>query len=210
MAHRIGRLLGLTMGTALIASAGIAGSPTMSKMEPTVIEPPVPAAAEAPAPRFNWDGAYAGAGLSYGRMNIRGSDNGDGLAGNLFAGYRFGMGGAVFGVEGQIVPSLGSTTLANGDDVELGGSLLLSAGLPLTADQRTLGYVSAGPTALRTSGPGGSDTSIGATVGLGVDYAVTDQIILRSGVSYSAINNVGNDDLRTRTTAASVGVGFRF
>ncbi len=77
----------------------------------------------------------------------------------------------------------------------------------MTEDRRTLGYVTAGPSVLSTSD---SEYSLGATVGLGVDHMLTEQLFVRGGVNYTAINDVTDDDYRTRTTAATVGVGFRF
>lgn len=169
--------------------------------------PPAPT----PAPRFNWTGAYAGAGIGYGRMDFDGFNSRNSPVGALFGGYRMDMGSYVLGGELTVSPgAFGSATLPGGDELKSGASLMVSAGMPISADRRTLGYVAAGPTLVRTSGAGGSDTSVGAGLQLGLDHMLTDQIMLRGSVTYTAINNVGNADLDTRTLGAGLGVAFKF
>lgn len=55
-----------------------------------------------------------------------------------------------------------------------------------------------------------SETSTGGTVGVGLDYMLNDNTMLRTGVSYSSVNSVGVSDTRVRTTTANVGIGFKF
>ena len=204
------RLLTTTAAAALIVTGASAGD--YSKSGPAVTEPMIEAPAmPAATPRFDWTGGYAGAGLGYGRMSISGANNGSAMVGGLFAGYRYDMGTAVLGGELQVSPgTLGSATLPGGDKLKSGASLMLSAGIPVTADARTLAYVAAGPSLVRTSGAGGSETSTGAGLQVGMDHMLTDQIMLRGSVNYTAINNVGNANLRTRTVGAGIGVGFKF
>ncbi|MGP9792026.1 outer membrane protein [Roseinatronobacter sp. NSM] len=183
------------------------GAPTS---EPAITQP-APTMAP-PAPRFSWTGGYAGAQLGYGQMNLNNAPNQSGGTAGLFAGYRMDMGQAVLGVEGVVTPTTpGSSSLPGGDSLRGSASVLLSAGVPLGADQRTLAYVNAGPTFLRSGGGGvSSDTSTGGTVGVGLDYMLNDNTMLRTGVSYSSVNSVGVSDTRVRTTTANVGVGFKF
>lgn len=204
------RFFTTTAAAALIATGASAGEYSKSgpaMAEPTIETPAMPA----PTPRFDWTGGYVGAGLGYGRMSISGANNGSAAVGALFAGYRYDMGIAVLGGELQVSPgAFGSATLPGGDRLRSGASLMLSAGIPVTADARTLGYVAAGPSLVRTSGAGGSETSTGAGVQVGMDHMLTDQIMLRGSVNYTAINNVGNNNLNTRTLGAGIGVGFKF
>jgi hypothetical protein len=194
----------------LVSTGAMAGG--ASKTGPGLEEPVVPAPVAPAAPaRFNWTGGYAGAGLGYGDMNFRG----DGSTGNatvgLFAGYRQDMGFAVLGGEALIAPvALGSPTLPGGDEIEAGAALLFTAGLPVSADARTLGYAGVGPAMVRTSGTGGSENSFGGMVAIGLDHMMTDMIMLRGSINYTHINNVGNDDVNTRTLGVGVGVGFKF
>lgn len=204
------RFFTITAAAALVATGAAAGD--YSKSGPTMTEPPIAAPAMAAAsPRFDWTGGYVGAGLGYGRMSISGFNNGSSAVGGLFAGYRWDMGTAVVGGELVVSPgTFGSATLPGGDRLRAGASLMLSAGMPITADARTLGYVAAGPSIVRTSGAGGSKTSTGAGVQAGVDHMITDQIMLRGSLNYTAINSVSNANLKTRTLGAAVGVGFKF
>lgn len=181
-----------------------------SKMAPAMAEPSV-SMAPIMAPTFDWTGGYAGVGLGYGNMRISGEDSRSAATGGLFAGYRMDAGSYVLGAEAVVVPgTFGSATLPGGDEVKAGATLLLSAGIPVSADRRTLAHISAGPSIMRTSGAAGSETSTGATVGVGVDHMITDSMMLRGALSYTAINNVGSSNLNTRTMNAAVGVGFKF
>lgn len=204
------KILAYAATAAMVATGASAGS--FSKAAPVGQEPVVqqPAAPVA-APRFDWTGAYAGAALGYGRMKTSAGESGTSPVGGLFAGYRWDMGDAVLGAEAQVAPvAFGSPTLASGDRLRAGASLLLSAGMPVTADARTLAYVGAGPALLRTSGPAGSKTSTGLQGQLGVDHMLTDSVMLRGSVNYTAINRVGSANDRTRTLGAGVGLAFRF
>ncbi|SDX06020.1 outer membrane protein [Roseicitreum antarcticum] len=181
-----------------------------SKMADPVVEPTV-AVAPVSAPTFDWNGAYAGVGLGYGSMSFDGpADSQSSATGALFGGYRYDTGNYVFGTELVVVPGFGDPTLPGGDEIDSGASLLFSAGMPVTQDRRTLAYLTAGPSMIRTSGAGGSDSAVGATVGLGVDHMITDSMMLRGGLSYTSIDDVGSTNLETGTTNASVGIGFKF
>lgn len=204
------RILAYAATAAMVATGASAGD--YSKAGPVGQEPVVQQpAAPVVAPRFDWTGGYAGAALGYGRLKTSAGERGSSAVGGLFAGYRWDMGDAVLGAEAQVSPfAFGSPTLASGDRLRAGASLLLSAGMPVTADARTLAYVGAGPALLRTSGPAGSETSTGVTGQLGLDHMVTDSIMVRGSVNYTAINGVGSANDRTRTLGAGVGLAFRF
>lgn len=202
----------------LIAGASVAGlfattamAQDYSKMAEPVVEPRVAVAAPAMAPAFDWNGGYAGVGLGYGSMSFDGpADSRSAATGALFGGYRYDAGSYVLGSELVLIPGFGDSTLPGGDEIKSGASVLFSAGMPVSQDRRTLAYVAAGPSMIRTSGAAGSETSVGGTLGLGVDHMITESMMLRGGVSYTAINNVGSTDLKTRTMNATVGVGFKF
>ncbi len=204
------RILAFAAAAAMVATGAAAGSGSKSAPAPSepVIQPP---AAPVAAPRFDWTGGYAGAALGFGRMSLDGGNRGTSAAGGLFAGYRLDMGDAVIGAEAQLAPfAFGSPRLPSGDRLRAGGALLLTAGAPVTADGRTLAYAGAGPAFLRTSGAAGSETSTGLTGQLGLDHMLTDSLMLRGSVSYTAINGVGSANDRTRTLGAGVGLAFRF
>lgn len=203
------RLIAIAAGTAFAATGAAAGS--YSKSGPAMAEPAIPAPpAAAAAPRFNWTGPYAGAAVGYGRMSISGANSGSAGVGGLFGGYRWDMGSAVYGVEGQIAPAFGSPRLPNGERIRMGAGLMLTAGIPVSDDARTLVHGGIGPSLLRTSGAGGSKTAAGATAQLGVDYMLSDQIMVRGAVNYTAMNGVSNASYRTRTVGAGLGLAFKF
>ena len=196
----------------LLATGAVAGE--FGKAGPGMSEPMIAAPAEPMvAPRFSWTGGYAGVGLGYGRTNFSGFNSGSSGVAGLFAGYRQDLGGVVLGGEAIIVPTfLGNADLPgpSGGELKWGGSLMGTAGMPLGAEGRTLGYIGAGPSFVRSSGAAGSENSVGGTVALGLDHMVTDQIMIRGGVNYTVINNVGADNINTRTMGAGVGLGFKF
>lgn len=189
------------------AAAGGLSKAGVSSDEPVVMGPQ---ARVAPA-RFNWTGAYAGAVVGYGQMDFDTFGDRSSATAGLFAGYRQDLGNFVIGGEVMLAPTaFGSGTLPGGDEIRAGASLLLTAGVPLTQSARTLGYVAVGPTFLRTNGVGGSDTATGASIGLGIDHMLTEQLMLRGGVTYTAVDNLGSTNLDTRTVSAGVGLGFKF
>jgi outer membrane immunogenic protein len=196
-----------------VGFASIASAQDMSKTAPALSEPTLtaPPPAMASAPRLNWTGAYVGAGVGYGEMSFSGAGSTSSAAAGLFAGYRQDMGGFVLGGEAIIVPtSFGGVDLPGGDSLSAGASVLGTAGMAFGPEGRTLGYVGLGPTLLRSSGPSGSETSVGGTATLGLDHMLTDSLMLRGGVNYTVVNNVGAADLNTRTLGAGVGLAFRF
>lgn len=207
-----------TFATAAVSASLLAVpafAQSMSKTVDAMAEPPVAQPAPPmtpPAPRFSWTGGYAGAQLGYGQLNLNNAPNRSGGTASLFGGYRMDMGEAVLGVEGVVTPVYpGSSTLPGDDSIRGSASLLLSAGVPLGADQRTLAYVNAGPTFLRSGGGGvSSETSTGGTVGVGVDYMLNDSTMLRGGLSHTRVNSVGVENSRVRNTSANVGIGFKF
>lgn len=199
------------MAVSVVGTGAVAGG--LSKSGEPTHEPRI-VAADAPATpaRFNWTGPYAGAAIGYGRMGFDTFADRSSATGGLFAGYRQDMGNLVLGGEVIISPTaFGNATLpAGGDEIKSGASLLLTAGVPLTQSARTLGYVAAGPSFVRTDGPGGSGTSTGVSIGLGVDHMLTEQWMLRATVTYTAVDNLGLADLDTRTVSAGLGLGFKF
>lgn len=194
----------------LVATSAVAGN--YSKVGPAMAEPMVPVLnAPVAASRFNWTGAYAGAAIGYGQTNLSGFDSRSTGVGGLFGGYRYDTGNAVLGAELDLaLATFGKATLPNGDEMKSSASLLFTAGLPISANARTLAYVGAGPTMVRTSGVGGSKSSTGATVVVGIDHMMTDTVMLRTGVTYTGVNNLSNANYKARTLAVGVGIGFKF
>lgn len=204
------RLFLMTAVTALAATSAVADqhSKTVAPMAEPMVSAPV---TSTPAARFTWTGGYAGIGLGYGRMSFDGFNSRSSAVGALFGGYRYDTGNMVYGAELTITPGgFGSVILPGGDELKSGASLMLSAGLPFSADRRTMGYVAAGPTLLRTDGAGGSDTTAGLGVQFGIDHMLTDQIMLRGSLNYTVVNNLGSANLDTDTLGIGAGIAFKF
>jgi outer membrane immunogenic protein len=194
------------LATGAVAQDTGKSGPVLS--EPTLTAPPP---AMVSAPRITWTGAYIGAGIGYGDMRFSGGGSASSAAAGLFAGYRQDMGNFVLGGEAIVVPtSFGRVDLPGGDSLSAGASVLGTAGMAFGPEGRTLGYVGLGPTLLRSSGPSGSETSVGGTATLGLDHMLTDSLMLRGGVNYTVVNNVGVNNVNTRTLGAGVGLAFRF
>lgn len=205
------RILPILPAAAVVSLASVAHAGQMGPglTEPTLAPPP-----EA-APIINrravdWTGFYAGADVDYGRLSTGGTRLNTGTAG-LFGGYRFDLGDAVLGVEGRVAPAvLGQSRLPSGDRLRGSASVLFSAGVPLTADGALLGSVAVGPTFMQTSASGSDRWATGATGRIGLDYMVSDGVVLRGGVSYTGFERLGSDRVRASQPSANLGISFRF
>ena len=159
----------------------------------------------------DWTGTYGGLALGFGRLEISGGESRSQATGGIFVGYRQQTPQAVLGAELLLAPNaFGRTTLPGGDKLESGAALLLTAGMALPSDPSTLVYINAGPTLFRTDGTAGAENAIGVSLGVGVDHMLTDTMMLRAGISYSKIDDVGKDDLDTEALNVGFGLALRF
>lgn len=197
----------ISMFAALLsAGASFADTKLSGSYAPTVQTP-----VSAPVMQgFSWTGAYAGIGLGYGSMSASGSSSRRGGALGVFGGYRMDMGAGVVGVEAQLAPLTLGTYNLGADRLRWGGALLLSYGMKLGQDERTLASVGVGPAFLNTRNAGSSETSTGIRGQLALDYMLTDTMMLRGSVTHSRINNVGVGNRDTRTTGLEAGMAFKF
>lgn len=112
-----------------------------------------------------WDGWYAGGGVGRGQLETSIGEGRENFV-EAFGGYRRDLGNVVVGAEGGVQHS------DNLDAFSVAGQVGYDAG-------KFLPYVSAGATRFDT----GVVTDTVPTVGLGVDYAVSDNMIV--GVKYT-------------------------
>ncbi|MGU3401357.1 outer membrane protein [Brucellaceae bacterium D45D] len=177
-----------------------------------IVEEPAPVVV---APAFTWAGAYIGGQVGYGwgksEFESFGHIKPDGFLGGLYAGYNFDTGSDfILGIDGDITynnlkdnDSVTDGLLEAGIESKLrwSGAIRARAGvafdrfMPYIAGGvafgsiKTSGYVTDGLNALSASE---SKTRTGWTIGGGVDYAATDNVILRLEYRYT---DFGKKDL---------------
>lgn len=185
----------------LAALPALAGGPVVVAEEPVVAAPMAPVAM---APNGDWTGLYGGAQLGYGDVSDAAGGGGDGMTAGLMGGYRMDFGQFVAGAElnydwadielggGASLDNIARLKLIGGYD--MGNALLYGTVAAVRADA-TVGGVDV------------NDNGWGA--GLGIDYALTEQMTLGAELMEHRFDNfAGGGDLDATTLNARV--GFRF
>ena len=222
----------MKLKTLLLASTVALVAATGAKAADAIVyEEPAPVIV---APSFTWNGAYLGGQIGYGWGKSRFSQYGefgalnlkpDGFLGGLYAGYNFDLGNSVvLGIDGDVtynnLKDSYSVTDAFGTDsleskLRWSGAVRARAGY---AVDRFLPYISGGVafgqvknTLSSTVVPAFSDsqskTLTGWTAGAGVDYAATDNIIVRLEYRYT---DYGRKDFTFSDGVDSVSVRDKF
>lgn len=228
----------MKLKTLLLASTVALVAATGAKAADAVIEQePAPVVV---APTFTWNGAYIGGQVGYGwgksdfsgDLFTYGDVKPDGFLGGLYAGYNFDLGNnVVLGIDGDITYNDVSKgiDIYNGDlavgsfenKLRWSGAVRARAGY---AFDRFLPYIAGGVAFgnVKNSGDIGgigfseSKTLTGWTVGGGVDYAATDNLILRLEYRYT---DYGDKDLDFgglsvnndfKTNEVRLGVAYKF
>lgn len=229
----------------LIASsavfAGISGANAADAIQ---YQEPVPAIA---APSFSWAGGYFGGQIGYGwgksrftDPNFSGDLKPDGFLGGLYAGYNFDVGNnVILGVDGDITYN----NLKDSESEDFGGGIFAGAETKLRwsgavraragyAVDRFLPYIAGGVAfgSVKNSGyfdlgtdyfsASQSKTLTGWTAGAGVDYAATDNIIVRLEYRYTDYGRKdfgGSNDFfsfdtgnKLKTNEIRLGVAYKF
>ena len=228
----------LILATAAATSTSAFAADAIISYDPA----PTPASVEL-RPSFDWNGAYVGAsagylfdnstqvtardlaGDSFSRRFIKGSD---GFTGGVYGGYNFSSNGFVYGVEANVDYS-GKTASRE----TFGGAALTSSRIGVNGAARArvgvaadeaLFYVAGGVAGanLRHSVTDGSGTvtstkaKYGYTVGAGVDYAVTPNVVLRGEYNFTdygkrdVATGAGTYTFDTKTHGLKLGVGYKF
>lgn len=230
----------------LIVASGIAFlNATAANAADTIIsQEPIPAI---PVSAFSWSGAYVGGQVGYGWGKSRlGDEDGsisvkpDGFLGGLYAGYNFDTGNKiVLGVDGDVTFNNQKDSISDGDDfltatveskLRWSGAVRARAGV---AVDRFLPYIAGGVAfgsvknsvslsdGVDSISASASKTLTGWTLGGGVDYAATDNLIFRleyrytdyATANFSADNDgFGFDSVRNKfkTNAIRLGVAYKF
>lgn len=228
----------MKLKTLLLASTVALVAATGAKAADAVIEQePAPVVV---APTFTWNGAYIGGQVGYGwgksdfsgDLFTYGNVKPDGFLGGLYAGYNFDLGNnVVLGIDGDITYNDVSKGIDIYDgDLAVGsfenklrwsGAVRARAGY---AFDRFLPYIAGGVAFGNIKNSGDIDgigfseskTLTGWTVGGGVDYAATDNLILRLEYRYT---DYGDKDLDFgglsvnndfKTNEVRLGVAYKF
>ena len=210
-----------------VAFAGISGAHAADAI---VYEEPAPVVA---APVFSWTGGYLGGQVGYGWGKSRFSNEiaafdvkPDGFLGGLYAGYNFDLGNSVvLGVDGDITyNNLKDSYSDTIDGIDQGiesklrwsGAVRARAGY---AVDRFLPYIAGGVafgSVKNTFSLGDEDGSLsgsksktltGWTAGAGVDYAATDNVIVRLEYRYT---DYGRKDFSADLEGLQLGASNKF
>ncbi len=227
--------LKILLGASLIVVVASTGA---YAADAVVSQEPAPYAA---APSFSWAGAYFGGqvGYGWGRAKLDDRTDGhtsefkpDGFVGGLYTGYNFDMGNnVILGIDGNLdydnlkkshgYFTNGAVATTGKTELQWSGAVRARAGY---AVDRFLPYIAGGVAfgGIKDSiAFGGNDfskhrTQTGWTIGTGVDYAATDNILLRLEYRYTDYGkkDFGLDNLDTRgsfkTNDIRLGVAYKF
>ncbi|CAN7563902.1 outer membrane protein [Brucella pseudogrignonensis] len=202
--------------------------------------PPAPVVEAVP---FSWAGGYLGVSAGYmfddttratasdlggdqfSRRYIKGTD---GFVGGIYGGYNFSSENFVYGLEANLdyADSKNSRNTFRGDatthsDIGFNGALRARVGYSV---DRALIYAAGGLAvadieykATDLSGTAKkSSTQAGYTIGGGVEYAVTDNVLLRTEYAFSdygdksVSTDLANYKFETKTHTLKVGLGYKF
>jgi len=190
----------LSLG-ALPALAGGVAEPAETAPVEVMPEP-------APIASADWTGFYAGAQIEYGDVDVSGPSNSDGTGGlaGVFAGYRYDFGNYVIG--GEIDLNAADIDLPGVGTLDTVGRIGLEAGYDAGP---TLFYGTVG--AARALVDAGANTlgGNGYFCGVGVDYALNDQVVLGAEVLRHEFDDFDNTPgLDVGATTVGVSAALRF
>lgn len=183
------------------AMAGGLGEPVP---EPVIAAPLPPMPSQTGG---DWTGFYGGAQIGYVDVDGKGSGlDGDDVIYGFYGGYRYDFGRGVIGAE--IEYDFADVDLGDGlgtlDEV---GRIKLMAGADLG---RVLLYGTAGYARAKATVGGDSLTGDGAFVGVGMDYAVSERLVVGGEVLFHDFNDFDNTGVDLDATTATLRVGLRF
>ncbi|MFN8830643.1 MAG: outer membrane protein [Labrys sp. (in: a-proteobacteria)] len=198
-----------------VAALGLA-TPALAADIPAAGEPVAPAYI-APA-AFNWSGPYVGLHLGYGFTGEFNNalDGASGFVGGLQAGYNVQFDPLVVGIEAEIsYTDLSDKSGAVKADLNWKGTLTPRIGFAM---DRFMPYVKAGLAygSVEASNTTSDDATLwGWTVGVGAEYAVTNQISIKAEYAYT---DLGSETLRIPAATkvgytgseVKIGLNYRF
>lgn len=173
-----------------------------------IVPPPAPVG-------YDWSGFYGGVQLEYGDVTAdtaagAPAGEGDGVLYGVFGGYRFDFGNVVVG--GELDLNLADISLQDPAGADI-GSLdtvhRLGAEVGYDAGPALL-YGTAGLTQASATIGGADLQDSGYFFGAGVDYLVTDQIVLGAEVLQHEFEDFDSSGLDISATTFGISAAFRF
>lgn len=187
---------------------------------------------------FKWDGTYFGGQLDYRMGKVKfsqgsnhGTGKGNGFMGGLYGGYNMDIGNNfILGAEADVSSVISSKKKDNAGKADsfattgLGLNGAVRARLGYSAD-RFMPYIAGGlaigeiKNKLQTKNESFSNSKVkkGWTVGAGVDYAATDNVILRAEYRYTDFGkqnlDFGGDNKFSSKASANdirIGIAYKF
>ncbi|MFC0278829.1 outer membrane protein [Falsigemmobacter intermedius] len=190
---------------AVVATAGaaLAGGVAAPVMEP-VIAPVVVAA----APVGAWQGGYAGANLSWGKVGIDGYDDLDGAGIALRGGYDWQNGNTVFGLGADYDFGKQKADFVGGEQaLKNAGTVFARLGYDANG---WLPYASLGYTWAKMEGPVVNENVDGYTIGLGVERKFTPNWAGYAEISHTDFGNIDALGVDADMQKIKLGVNYRF
>lgn len=207
------RILGASL-IALTAGVGAAAAADIPQETYT----PTPDITYNPEPVFSWSGFYAGGMVGYGWGDAdveTESFDADGVTAGVYGGYNFEVSpNVILGVEADVsYKDFEESNATASFENNWNGTLRGRAGF---AYDRFLFYGTGGLAVgdVDADGPAGSgsETRTGWTAGVGMETALTDNVIGRLEYRYTDLGSdtIGGNDVDFTSNEVMVGVGFKF
>ncbi len=195
--------LAASLSTLALASTAHAGG-----MAPVVVEP-APMPAPAPVPMTygsDWSGFYVGGQVGYGTAKSdQFAEDAKGAVYGVHAGYNYDFGQFVLG--GEIAyDKLNQSDATSGISLDGMGRVGLRAGYDAGS---FMPYLTAGAARVNTTGAVESSYD-GSYYGLGMDYKLSDSIVLGGEVVKSTFDNFNGTTSSLDDTTVSARVSFQF
>ncbi|KAF0677521.1 outer membrane protein [Profundibacterium mesophilum] len=214
---------------ALAAVAAVAAAPAFAgNVSPAPVEAPVFTPAAPMAAGFNWTGAYAGAQVGYGALNLDfdgiedeaneefnffDDTDANGAIGGVNAAYLYDFGSFVAGAELALNAGNLDFDQDNNDgsitNAEVDSLHQLKAKFGYDAG-RTLVYGVAGVAYAEADFNDISYEDTGYVVGVGVDYAITDNVIVGGEVNYNGFDDFDDTGIDADVTTVQAKVAYKF
>lgn len=198
----------IALALGVVAAPAFAGGLSMPVADPVAPAAPVAVAPVAVAPSADWTGLYVGGQLGYGQSETDdGAFDEEGATYGAQLGYNYDFGRFVMGGEiAYVGTEIGDEDA--GAEIDGVATAKLRAGYDAGA---FLPYVTAGYASAYTAEEfAGDDQFDGYVYGAGVDYKVSENIIVGGEVLQHEFEDLGDSDVDLDATTAALRVSYQF